>query len=152
MSAPLPCPCGLPRRYDDCCGRYTSGNTPAPTAEALMRSRYSAYALALEHYLLATWHPSTRPAALELDAARAKWLGLEVKRHHAADDDHAEVEFIARTRSAAAPTGCTKPAASCAKRGSGITWTGISRKAEAALGRITRSAYCVSVRMRNARL
>jgi SEC-C motif-containing protein len=97
MSSPLHCPCGLPHSYEECCGRYTIGNLPAPTAEALMRSRYSAYTLAQEPYLLATWHPSTRPAALDLNTGpRPKWLGLQVKRHQQTDDSHAEVEFIAR--------------------------------------------------------
>ncbi len=97
MNAPLPCPCGLPRDYEDCCGRYTSGNIPAPTAEALMRSRYTAYTLRLEPYLLATWHPSTRPAELNLNTEpQPKWLGLQVKHHQQADDSHAEVEFVAR--------------------------------------------------------
>jgi SEC-C motif-containing protein len=92
-----PCPCGLPHNYEDCCGRYTSGNIPAPTAEALMRSRYTAYTLRLEPYLLATWHPSTRPATLDLNAEpQPKWLGLQVKRHRQSDDSHAEVEFVAR--------------------------------------------------------
>ena len=62
-----------------------------------MRSRYSAYALRREDYLLATWHHSTRPR--ELGFAREappKWLGLEVKRHEQADADHAVVEFVAR--------------------------------------------------------
>jgi SEC-C motif-containing protein len=45
-----------------------------------MRSRYSAYVLKLEDYLLATWHPSTRPSELDLAADDSKWLGLEVKR------------------------------------------------------------------------
>ena len=63
-----------------------------------MRSRYSAYVLGLEDYLLATWHASTRPAALNLAAAVApKWLGLEV-RAHAASGDAATVEFVARCR------------------------------------------------------
>ena len=94
---PLPCPCGLPHSYKDCCGRYTGGNTPAPTAEALMRSRYTAYTLAQEPYLLATWHPSTRPTTLGLNAdPQPKWLGLQVKRHHQTDETHAEVEFVAR--------------------------------------------------------
>jgi SEC-C motif-containing protein len=92
-----PCPCGLPRDYEDCCGRYTSGSIPAPTAEALMRSRYTAYTLHLEPYLLATWHPSTRPATLDLNTEpQPKWLGLQVKRHQQTGDSHAEVEFIAR--------------------------------------------------------
>ena len=63
-----------------------------------MRSRYSAYVLQLEDYLLATWHASTRPAALNLAAApQPKWLGLEVKAQAAADDA-ATVEFVARCR------------------------------------------------------
>lgn len=62
-----------------------------------MRSRYSAFVLRLEDYLLATWHPSTRPAGLDLGAAPPKWLGLQVKAHSATDDT-ASVEFIARCR------------------------------------------------------
>ena len=63
-----------------------------------MRSRYSAYVLGMEDYLLATWHPSTRPAALNLDPeSKPKWLGLEVKAH-AASDDTATVKFVARCR------------------------------------------------------
>ncbi len=62
-----------------------------------MRSRYSAYVLALEPYLLASWHPSTRPAALDLDdATTTRWLGLEIKRHQATGPDTALVEFVAR--------------------------------------------------------
>ncbi len=61
-------------------------------AEALMRSRYSAYALGLENYLLDTWYPGTRPARLDLDAdPRVKWISLEIRR---ATEHH--VEFIAR--------------------------------------------------------
>lgn len=62
-----------------------------------MRSRYSAYVLALEEYLLATWHESTRPASLDFsDAGKTKWLGLEIKKHRIVDSNHAQVEFIAR--------------------------------------------------------
>jgi SEC-C motif-containing protein len=62
-----------------------------------MRSRYTAYTLLRENYLLATWHPSTRPTSLGLaEEAPAKWLGLEVKRHEQQDTDHAIVEFVAR--------------------------------------------------------
>jgi len=66
-------------------------------AETLMRSRYEAYAALDRAWLLDTWHPSTRPAALELDAA-TNWLGLDVKDHQVIDADHAEVEFVARFR------------------------------------------------------
>lgn len=62
-----------------------------------MRSRYSAYVLRDADYLLATWHPDTRPAALDLDEdPPPKWLGLDVKRHEAQDASHATVEFVAR--------------------------------------------------------
>lgn len=61
-----------------------------------MRSRYSGYVLGLEPYLLATWHASSRPATLELEASsETKWLGLTVKRHQVQDDSHAIVEFVA---------------------------------------------------------
>jgi SEC-C motif domain protein len=83
--------------YAACCGRHHQGE-PAPDAEALMRSRYSAYVLHLADYLLATWHPSTRPSTLEPDPPGLKWLGLEVRRHAAQDADHATVEFVARSK------------------------------------------------------
>jgi SEC-C motif-containing protein len=70
----------------------------APDAESLMRSRYSAFVLGLQDYLLATWHPSRRPAALEADPPGLKWLGLEVRRHTVQDAEHATVSFVARTR------------------------------------------------------
>ena len=91
------CPCGSGKSFTDCCSRYLAGIEPAPTAEALMRSRYTAYTLHNEDYLLVTWHASTRPSALGLqDEAPTKWLGLEVKRHEQQDADHAIVEFVAR--------------------------------------------------------
>lgn len=62
-----------------------------------MRSRYAAFVLGQANYLLATWHPSTRPATLELEPA-IKWLGLEVRSHRILDASHAEVEFVARSR------------------------------------------------------
>jgi len=91
-----PCPCGSGQRLADCCGRYHEGSA-APSAEALMRSRYSAYVLAREPYLLATWHASTRPARLDLASDEtSKWLGLEIKRHASTGTDSAVVEFVAR--------------------------------------------------------
>lgn len=98
-----PCPCGSARPYADCCARYHAdgGGLPAPTAEALMRSRYSAYVHGLRDYLLATWHPSTRPAMLEPDPPALRWLGLELRAHRPGTDgdpDRATVEFIARSK------------------------------------------------------
>ena len=94
IKIPSSCPCGT-TDYAACCGRY-HGGAPVPDAAALMRSRYSAYTLKLEAYLLTTWHVSTRPAALDLAADNAKWLGLEVKRHTEESADRATVEFVAR--------------------------------------------------------
>jgi SEC-C motif-containing protein len=98
--ATSPCPCGNPLAYAKCCGRWHAGpaHLQAPNAEALMRSRYSAFVLDLGDYLLATWHPDTRPAKLEPNEAGLKWLGLSIKRHVSQDADHATVEFVARSR------------------------------------------------------
>ena len=64
-----------------------------------MRSRYSAYVLRLEDYLLQSWHPETRPAQLLLDESpQPKWIGLEILGHALQDADHATVEFIARCK------------------------------------------------------
>lgn len=95
-----PCPCGRPARYHACCGRYHDGplHLQAPDAESLMRSRYSAFVRGLADYLLATWHPATRPARLDLDEPGLRWLGLEVKRQAVLDATHAEVEFVARSK------------------------------------------------------
>lgn len=100
-----PCPCGrmaspsATAQFRACCGRYLDAGVVAPDAEHLMRSRYSAFVLEREAYLLATWHPSTRPADVAFDAT-AKWLGLEVRKHRILDADHAEVEFVARHKPA----------------------------------------------------
>jgi SEC-C motif domain protein len=97
------CPCGWTdargkaRAFDTCCGRYLDHDTLAPDAESLMRSRYSAFVLDCVDYLKSSWHASTRPADLTLEPG-VKWLGLDVKRHRVIDDDHAEVEFVARSR------------------------------------------------------
>ncbi|MGW0868673.1 YchJ family protein [Streptomyces sp. NPDC002611] len=71
------CTCGRPGTYDDCCGRYHAGAAAAPTAEALMRSRYSAFVKGDAGYLLRTWHPRTRPGRLDLDPGM-RWTGLEI--------------------------------------------------------------------------
>ncbi|MGH8763103.1 MAG: YchJ family protein [Nitrosospira sp.] len=91
-----PPPEGIGKDYAGCCRRYLEDGEVAPTAEALMRSRYTAYALGREDYLLATWHHRTRPASLELGGEPRKWLGLEVRRNEQPAPDHAVVEFVAR--------------------------------------------------------
>lgn len=100
--AALPCPCGSGKAYAACCALLHAGQA-APTAEALMRSRYSAYVLGREDYLLASWHPETRPAELGLAAEAAsgqapRWLGLEIRQTAQQDACHATVEFVARYR------------------------------------------------------
>ncbi len=104
-AAHSPCPCG--RRssatqgvpYAACCGRWLERSAAAPDAESLMRSRYTAFVLERQDYLLASWHASTRPATVDFEPD-AKWLGLEVRRHVRLDEAHAEVEFVARVRHA----------------------------------------------------
>ncbi|MFT7834838.1 YchJ family metal-binding protein [Saccharothrix sp. BKS2] len=71
------CPCGAGEPYEACCAPYHEGLKKPPTAEALMRSRYSAFALGHEDYLLDTWHPTTRPRSLDLDPDQ-RWTHLEV--------------------------------------------------------------------------
>lgn len=94
-SAP-PCPCGGPS-LARCCGRYLDGKEAAPDAAALMRSRYTAFVLDRREHLLASWHPSTRPTAIEAPEADLRWLGVEVRAHRT-DGDHATVEFVARSK------------------------------------------------------
>ncbi|MFI7502061.1 YchJ family protein [Streptomyces sp. NPDC049687] len=93
------CPCGPPQAYEACCGRYHSGGAAAPTAEALMRSRYSAFVRGDAGYLLRTWHPRTRPARLELDPGM-RWTGLEILATKDGSAFHATgtVEFRASFR------------------------------------------------------
>lgn len=101
-----PCPCESGKAYSACCEQYHLGlsnhlglnkQTFAHTAEALMRSRYSAFVFSLEDYLLQTWHPDTRPISLNLsDDVATKWLGLQIKRTENTGENSAIVEFIAR--------------------------------------------------------
>ncbi|GGO90521.1 YchJ family protein [Wenjunlia tyrosinilytica] len=74
---PAACPCGLPSSYDDCCGRLHRGQERAATPEQLMRSRFSAFAVRDEAYLLRSWHPSTRPPGIDFDPG-LRWLRLEI--------------------------------------------------------------------------
>ena len=91
------CPCGSGDPYARCCGPYHRGERAAPTAEALMRSRYSAFAVGAAPYLVDSWHPSTRPASLELDDD-VVWRHLEIMRTQRGGpwDTDGVVEFEAR--------------------------------------------------------
>lgn len=107
---PAGCPCGG-AALATCCGPFIDGyldpTSLPPTAEQLMRSRYTAFTLRNEPYLLATWHPSTRPKERIVDPDEAlQWLGLEVKsalrlrqrKVEPANPDEDFVEFVARFR------------------------------------------------------
>jgi SEC-C motif-containing protein len=101
------CPCGGPS-LATCCGPYVAGAAVPPTAEALMRSRYTAYTCKNEDYLRVTWHASTRPTEPIIDQnEKIQWLGLEIKsalrlRQRKAElpesPDSDMVEFVARFR------------------------------------------------------
>ena len=96
---PETCPCGSQRPFARCCGPLLSGDEQAATAEQLMRSRYSAYVAGDALYLERTWHPSTRPARLQLDSSpRPQWKGLSILASTAGgvEDSQGTVEFIAR--------------------------------------------------------
>jgi len=93
------CPCLSGTTYGECCAPFHRGDALAPTAERLMRSRYSAYATGDDDYLLATWHPSTRPRSLDLDD-RQRWYLLEIVGTSRGGmlDTEGTVEFVARYR------------------------------------------------------
>jgi SEC-C motif-containing protein len=96
------CPCGSGLDYAACCGRWHAGPLllQAPTAEALMRSRYVAFVQDRLDYLRQTWHPDTCPATIEPNSLGLKWLGLRIVAHAQQDANHAIVEFVARFRQA----------------------------------------------------
>lgn len=97
------CPCGTGRTLRTCCGPLLDG-APAPTAEALMRSRYTAFALAgrhpgAENHLWRTWHPSKRPDDVAPEPGMT-WEGLTITEvvDGGVDDQSGEVTFVARWR------------------------------------------------------
>ncbi|MGG5174467.1 YchJ family protein [Pseudarthrobacter sp. J1763] len=72
------CPCNSGDIFAECCGRFLHGTQSAPTAQALMRSRYTAFACGHVEYLMKSWHPSTRPDELELEAGMI-WRRLVIE-------------------------------------------------------------------------
>ena len=105
-STPEACPCGSNIPYTDCCEQYIGTATPAPTAEKLMRSRYSAYTQKESQYLLHSWHTTTRPTALDFSQEpQPNWLGLKICRTEAGSENDTSgiVEFIARYKTDTAP-------------------------------------------------
>ena len=106
-AAPVACPCDPTRPYAACCGPLHVGERLASTAEELMRSRYSAFAVGDLDHLVRTWHPRTRPATLERDPdpdERTEWVGLDVVSTDAGEvtAETGLVEFIAHWRRAGA--------------------------------------------------
>ncbi len=92
----MACPCGN-GAYKECCGPYLAGDRNAPTAEILMRSRYTAYVVGDVDYLLRSWHPASRPDAFTLEEI-IRWQGLSIvdTTDGGETDDTGQVEFIAR--------------------------------------------------------
>lgn len=91
------CPCGSGKSYQKCCKVFHEGS-PAPTAEALMRARYSAYHMLNSDYLIHTWHPGSRPKRIQItEKSGVQWLKLEVIRTDmgSANDKMGVVEFKA---------------------------------------------------------
>lgn len=95
------CPCGYSEDYADCCGPYITGEKPAPTAEALMRSRYTAYCLGNADYLFKTHHPSQRTFEERMELAKSvkttRWQSLTVLKTEKGQptDVTGVVEFVA---------------------------------------------------------
>jgi SEC-C motif-containing protein len=108
LPAGAPCPCGRPATYDACCGRIHRGEAPALTAEALMRSRYSAFAVGDLAYLARSWHPDTRPRRIHDDPDR-RWTGLTILATDGggALDHEGVVEFEAHHAGGAGEDGAT---------------------------------------------
>ncbi len=121
-----PCPCGGPdgQAYDACCGPLLRAERPAATAEELMRSRYTAYAVGDLEHVWRTWHPRTRPAEVTVDPALV-WTGLTVLRTEAGgpDDDHGVVEFRAEHD---APRGSLHEVSTFERRGGRWCYVGAS--------------------------
>ncbi|MET1006224.1 MAG: YchJ family metal-binding protein [Propionibacteriaceae bacterium] len=104
QSAPRPCPCGSGTPYESCCGPLHDNRVQASTAEQLMRSRYSAYAVGRLDHVFRTWHPRTRPDDVQ-PVAGLVWTGLTIDDTEGGQpgDDEGVVEFRAAYRDASGP-------------------------------------------------
>lgn len=93
------CQCGSTETYTECCGRFIDAGAEADTAEQLMRSRYTAYAMRHEAYLRRTWVKAHCPAVL-FEQEAPQWIGLKILRTEGglAGDVAGNVEFVARYR------------------------------------------------------
>lgn len=95
------CPCGSGEILRQCCGPLLSGTATPSTAEALMRSRYTAFVLSDAEYVAASWHSATRPADASIPAG-IEWRRLRIRQTEdgGPDDDTGVVEFVAHFRAA----------------------------------------------------
>lgn len=100
MEATDRCPCGTGLTFGECCAPIHTGQRDAPTAEALMRSRFTAFAISDDAYLLRSWHPATRPSRLDAEPG-IRWLRLDIVDTVAGGpfDKEGIVEFVAHYRS-----------------------------------------------------
>ncbi|MBN2656976.1 MAG: YchJ family protein [Spirochaetales bacterium] len=95
------CPCGSGKEYKQCCSLYIKGGAPAPTAEALMRARYTAYVEKEIDFIVETHDKETRDdisrESVEEWSKESKWYGLEIKEtvKGGESDSTGTVEFIA---------------------------------------------------------
>ena len=122
------CPCGSGRPYEECCETYIEGRETAPTAEALMRSRYAAHTLGKYDSLNETVHPSIRDEADHEDMKKwseaVEWEGLEIfsTKDGAETDETGEVSFEARY----SVNGMPQSLREAVKTAAGTTWTAMS--------------------------
>lgn len=102
-----PCPCGNPLSFAECCSPFIAGKIPAPTAETLMRSRYTAHVVVATDYLWDTWEINARRGSKKSDieawAVNSVWQSLTIisTRQGQPNDEQGLVEFIARYRNSA---------------------------------------------------
>ena len=101
MSDDRICPCGSEKSFAECCLPRHTGERPAETAEALLRSRYAAFATGNVDYIVESVHPEVREDLnrenLETWSKDSTWEGLEIVESHlgGVDDDEGLVEFVA---------------------------------------------------------
>ncbi len=136
-----PCFCCSDIPFNECCEPILQDHAKAVTPEMLMRSRYTAYVLEKEAYLLATWDPSTRPAALSLLENRVKWLKLTILSSNGQTSlsDTGEVEFSAEFIQD--DQLCTLHETSTFKRSTGL-WYYVDGVADISRKKLGRNGYC----------
>ncbi len=138
------CPCGRNVIFENCCGRYLDYPKRVPTAEALMRSRYSAFVLSNEAYILECWHSSTRPAPRDLTSESIHWLSLDVVSISAGkiEDNTGSVEFVATYKHNGLIELLHETSRFIKEQGRWYYLDGKIHEAENRLNKISRNAHC----------